>query len=551
MIRHNDATELCITKGQEGTVVGWQSKIGSQKQQMLDILFVQLVHPPTSVQINGLPINVVPITPMSHPAMCYLSDDTVITINRNQVNVLPNFGMTDFASQGKTRPDNPVDLNNCPHHQSIYTCLSRSSTAAGTVIVQGFDQGKITRGTTGFLRQELRELELLDEITKMSYEGSIPKSANVIGHCRNILINNFRQWKGASHVPSNIHPAITWSKSNPFPLAPSVNDVKWNLVDQHKKNSSNSQETQNISNFVPAKNTLNKHKCDETESIGNIKKLKLAPPVVENSQPPIGLTWDARNFSCAYDSLFIILYNIWSTDPRKWHNFFENANQYLSVLSKGFESHFCKSITLEDARDNVRELLHHRNPAMFPTGATYINITDLASTISAISQPFANTEYKCVNCNIVVLAQCGFTCFAELQRSALNIRHSDTVVKIFKRLLSLKSQKICSQCNGKMMKKTYLNDAPKLLILHLPYTEITIDLKIKLMRKTLSLRGIVYYGNYHYTSRIIDINRKVWFHDGMITGSSSQLEGSAVNVEERYFNKCNHKNVALLVYAQE
>jgi hypothetical protein len=71
------------------------------------------------------------------------------------------------------------------------------------------------------------------------------------------------------------------------------------------------------------------------------------------------------------------------------------------------------------------------------------------------------------------------------------------------------------------------------------------------MRKTLSLRGIVYYGNYHYTSRIIDINRKVWFHDGMITGSSSQLEGSAVNVEERYFNKCNHKNVALLVYAQE
>jgi hypothetical protein len=28
MIRHNDATELCITKGQEGTVAAWQSHEG-------------------------------------------------------------------------------------------------------------------------------------------------------------------------------------------------------------------------------------------------------------------------------------------------------------------------------------------------------------------------------------------------------------------------------------------------------------------------------------------------------------------------------------------
>jgi hypothetical protein len=28
MIRNNDATELCITKGQEGFVAGWQDKLG-------------------------------------------------------------------------------------------------------------------------------------------------------------------------------------------------------------------------------------------------------------------------------------------------------------------------------------------------------------------------------------------------------------------------------------------------------------------------------------------------------------------------------------------
>ena len=40
MIRNNDATELCITKGQEGFVVGWQADKGSHGKRILDTLFV-------------------------------------------------------------------------------------------------------------------------------------------------------------------------------------------------------------------------------------------------------------------------------------------------------------------------------------------------------------------------------------------------------------------------------------------------------------------------------------------------------------------------------
>src|SRR5215471_17481586 len=162
-----------------------KSSTGSRGQRVLDALFVKLKNPPSTVQFSGLPENVVPITPFSHPARCVLPDDTVICINRSQVSVLPNFGMTDYASQGKTRPNNPVDLQNCSSHQSMYTCLSRSSTAAGTIIVQGFHASKITGGCTGYLRQEFRELELLDEITKMKYEGTIPELAKINGHRRN------------------------------------------------------------------------------------------------------------------------------------------------------------------------------------------------------------------------------------------------------------------------------------------------------------------------------------------------------------------------------
>jgi hypothetical protein len=36
IIRNNDATELCITKGQEGHVAGWQASKGPQGQVVLD-----------------------------------------------------------------------------------------------------------------------------------------------------------------------------------------------------------------------------------------------------------------------------------------------------------------------------------------------------------------------------------------------------------------------------------------------------------------------------------------------------------------------------------
>ena len=549
MIRHNDATELCVTKGQEGVVVGWQSKLGSRNQRVLDTLFVKLDNPPTTVQISGLPMNVVPLTPMSQTVSCFLSDDTVIDINRKQVMLLPNFGMTDFASQGKTRPNNPVELNNCRHHQSVYTCLSRSSTAAGTIIVQGFDEEKITSGTTGFLRQELRELELLDEITRELYEGNIPESANMNGHRRNVLIDQYRRWKGINHVPSTIHPAITWSKSNPFPLSPVVDDTKWTLVDN---NSVGLKKQQMVSKFVPAKAMKRKFSDanDDSVILPKAKKFKPAFSPVHTNCSPMGLVWDKVNFSCAYDALFTILHSIWYENPVYWGNVFQDANQYLSSLSIGFDMHLNERISMEDARDDVRQLLHENDPLMFPTGAEYASAVDLANTVCSLSTPVSTSEYECTACGNVTHTKSEISYFAELQRSVLEIQQSDTIAKILGRLMFMKSSRTCTECKGEMQKNTYVDVAPKLLILHLPYTDIKINRKMKFGGETMLLRGIVYYRNYHYTSRVIDVEGNVWFHDGMTTGSGLRSQGSATKMKPKAFSKCDRKSVALLVYAQ-
>src|SRR3984957_13444664 len=107
---HNDATELCITKGPEGHVVGWQAGRGIHGQLVLNTLFIKLDKPAKLVKIDGLPKNVVPITRGSTDVECIFSSDLKEYIHRSQEWVLLNFSMTDYTSQGKTRPINPVDL---------------------------------------------------------------------------------------------------------------------------------------------------------------------------------------------------------------------------------------------------------------------------------------------------------------------------------------------------------------------------------------------------------------------------------------------------------
>ena len=214
MIRYNYATEICMTRGQEGFVHGWQSKRGSNGQLVLDILFVRLKDPPTHVEVSGLPENVVPVYPTTTNIDAMLLNDEKFQIARSQVEVLVNFAMTDFASQGKTRPWNVCDLNNLRSHQSYYTALSRSATAEGTLILQGFDPKVITGRCSGALRQEFRELELLDEITQLLHSRKLPLT--ITGDTTNNLIFAFRQWKGEQYVPHNVHPSIRWSKHSPW-----------------------------------------------------------------------------------------------------------------------------------------------------------------------------------------------------------------------------------------------------------------------------------------------------------------------------------------------
>ena len=287
MIHNNAATEICIIKGQEAFVYAWRSHKLADGKDVLEILFVELANPPSPVKLGGLPLNVVPLVRTSVVTNCKLLDDTSITISRSQIEALPNFSMTDYASQGKTHLVNVVHLCQCQTHQAYYTGLSKSITNEGTLNLTSFHPSKITRGASGALWQEFRELELLDNITR--FEDNIPRSITM-ADCRNTLIDLFHAHKGKNYMPSTMHKAIHWSASDPFLEGKEYSD--WWIVDSKAKRMNTTVTTSMQPPSTPVQNAplqynpALKHKISQDIPKNKQKKLSIITLQVIHPPPP-------------------------------------------------------------------------------------------------------------------------------------------------------------------------------------------------------------------------------------------------------------------------
>jgi len=546
-----------MTKGAEGTVAGWQASIGKQGKPMLDTLFVKLSNPPKLVQIEGLPLNVVPITRRSTKTVCKLWNDDVITISRNQVLVLPNFAMTDYSAQGRTRPDNVVELNNCKTHQSYYTCLSRSATADGTIILQGFDSSKITGGAPGYSRQEFRELEILDYISKMSYQGTLP--INIDGHRRNTLILQFQSWKGANYVPEEVHPSIQWSAAHPF-IMQERNDVSWHIPKNVKVDKVGTEKVNHFNTSITAKGSIPIYQIQEESNVGKKRKLEELPGVVSKKQKqsnedivystPRGLIWDGVDYSCAYDALFSILHNIWLSDPITWSETFSNTSQILEYLTDGFQDMELENITFEQLRNNVRRLLHHEFENMFPYGHRGTSVVELATKVFSNIAINSFTQLECVNCQ--------FSGEREPDSLACIIfgysREITSVREQLKKAFVHHTRMSCPECLTPLQRLTYYQQTPRILLLSAGGPSISVNKSIKIRTSNQSrifkLKGIVYHGGFHFTSRIIIDNNAVWYHDGQL-GPNCRFESELSDFSETDLNSCGGRQISLIIYTQD
>ena len=558
MIRHNEATELCITKGQEAVVVGWDAIVGPYGRQVLETLFVQLLQPPKDVQLADLPMNVVPLTKLTNSVQCKARSDQLLQIKRQQVPVLLNFAMTDYASQGKTRLNNVVDLGYCRDHQSYYTALSRSSSAAGTALIQDFSDVKITRGISGWLRQEFRELNVLDEITRLRYENCL--SDGVAGPLRNPMVRAYYIWIEDTTDDDSWHSAIRY-KPWETRIKPVEQDATWD-----------SAMFKALRKFNKVGDSLKRGPCNGDVAETPDPAIKI--PRTEPAPEPFvarGLIWNSKDYSCAYDSLFTVLYNIWIDAPQLWSERYQNLSELLKTLTEGFNLVQTKSITMEAARDAVRLQLNLFNGTQFPMGTTYTCLSSLTDIM------MTNRENRISGKTGLRCDACGFTsdllqiseCFQLKDTGPLQDgRHErGHIADCLGWHLSDDQRKgllPCTRCpssSGNLRRLDFsMTRLPYIMCIMLNTDRFIINTSLTyftdMFDAIFKLRGIIYGDGDHFVARVFTSDGHIWYHDGMTTRSGCIAEGHLDQVPDtEWLMTCSRgyscRKAVLAVYGRD
>ncbi|KAJ7705926.1 hypothetical protein B0H16DRAFT_1219719, partial [Mycena metata] len=113
---------------------------------------------------------------------------------------------------------------------------------------------------------------------------------------------------------------------------------------------------------------------------------------------PIGLIWDSTNYSCGYDAFFTVLYNIWIRAPGEWSAHLRSTSNLMTQLSALLAEVSQELLTFENARDNVRRMMHAVNPQQFPYGVLGTSIDKLVGALFHVNRTHARGQRKCNTC---------------------------------------------------------------------------------------------------------------------------------------------------------
>ncbi|KAJ7019584.1 hypothetical protein C8F04DRAFT_975479, partial [Mycena alexandri] len=273
---------------------------------------------------------------------------------------------------------------------------------------------------------------------------------------------------------------------------------------------------------------------------------------------------DAMDHSCAFDATFTIFLNIWKEQPIKWSDKFRHVSGMMSNFSLMLEECSRGRLTLEQARDIVRTGLRRRAPEYFPYGTAGTSIDKLITTMFHVDRTHAVGHRICRKCEYADGREeqlfnayiCAIPSHSQIAQHPNGIAVSKWLVDHLKRATSR-----CPRCSligisSRLTVDYKVISVPSLLILALdcPGLEYspTLTFDVEGLLSVLKLRGVIYGGDHHFTSRYITpVERfNAWFHDGISTGRSCILEGDMNNLPNGHLKSARGKNTINLMYAQ-
>lgn len=457
---------------------------------------------------------------------------------------------------------------------SIHVC-PRGSTYSGTIIVQPFDPKKLTGGISGSLRQEFRELELLDEITKLRYLGKI--SPKVTGITRNELIHSFRKWKGEKFMPKTMHHALTWNNSDPFPIDDVQADAPWQVVEKPRAKDNKKAEALDMpdkqskdTGYVAAKGTqaltavsntldtkVTKRKRDE-DLDNEVTTKKACREAVHNKVQLVGFKWDNVNYSCAYDSLLTILLSVYTECKQQWLAVVPEQNAHLSRVTTWFDGKNNDVASYTAAiRHSLRHILHAQDPEVFPNGLVGTDIYALVRELLQTSEDSQSQSFACQSCHYMSESEgaCNvlWDTSKEVWKKSLYRGGSykgQSVTAWLGAIFNQKTSQICPQCERSLHQCIRYDTAPAFVALniHNVKAEICTEVTLPDHPNRYRLCGLIYFGKFHFTCRVVDKHGDVWFHDGIKTGHNLVPEGNTLNLDSSVLQRAGKRKVSVLLY---
>ena len=248
-----------------------------------------------------------------------------------------------------------------------------------------------------------------------------------------------------------------------------------------------------------------------------------------------------------------ILYALYIKHKTQWVTQIGSVNEFTVLLTREFKKITKNQYSKEKARDNIRSVLNASDAATFPfneTGGT--DIYSLSNLLLAESEDYYYRQHRYKNCNIcednihdrgeMMNAWQLKVSYDQLKKhvgktvEASNKTSNKTITEWIKINLIERTDLKCQHCNNSIVNELVFKHMPIFFQCYIENIALKWESTFVLRNKKYRLCGLVYFGTFHFTTRIIMSNGDIYFNNSISNGKKCHLEGNIKNAHGNFLS---------------
>ena len=279
--------------------------------------------PHSKVDVTGLPKTWFPITQVTWSFTTLLDslnadtgskENLKIRITRSQLPIQPAFAVTGHSAQGKTLPKVLVNLSEGGF--GAYVAASRATSQEGLCLTQPVKLDELNKPLPSDLLIEVHRFEALEHNTYIRY---------------GINIGNMVPVPDAEAERS----VRTFTPKPKFDLTDEPSGVSAGT-----KRKATQDDKDPVSDTFPDATTHQPKKRMKVHNVGKnfVSKYRLLSPIPLQSPPGVGCEWSSTDWSCAYDSVFMVLFYAYRAGDNFLRQRCQSASPAFMDLTKVYDA---------------------------------------------------------------------------------------------------------------------------------------------------------------------------------------------------------------------